>query len=162
MTATRVRDLVAVAAVAGLLSWIVVRRWYGSFPGFQWYVPLSLAVLALVELVAANQLRARLRHRPGTEPINPLVAARMLALAKASSLVGAAMTGVWAGLLIYTAPRLDYLAAATADTVTASIGVISSVGLAAAALWLEHCCRTPKPPDERDRDREDSHRDHRR
>lgn len=156
MTATRIRDLVAIALVTGLLSWVVVRRWYGSFPELTWYVPISLGVLAWVELVAGHQLRARIRRRRGTRPVNPLVAARMLALAKASSLVGAGMTGVWAGLLIYVVPRLHFLAAASRDTVTSSVGVVCSAGLAAAALWLERGLRTPDPPDDRDRDR---HRD---
>ncbi|HEX5497318.1 MAG TPA: DUF3180 domain-containing protein [Mycobacteriales bacterium] len=154
MTATRIRDLVAIALVTGLLSWVVVRRWYGSFPELTWYVPISLGVLAWVELVAGYQLRARIRRRRGARPVNPLVAARMLALAKASSLVGAGMTGVWAGLMIYVVPRLDFLAAASGDTATSSVGVVCSAGLTAAALWLEHCCRTPDPPED-DRRRHD-------
>lgn len=160
MTATRIRDLVAVAVVTGLLSWIVVRRWYGVFPEFRWFVPLSLGVLAVVEAIAGTHLRARIRRRPGTRPVDPLVAARLLALAKASSLVGAGMTGVWAGLLIYVASRLDFLAAATGDTITSSVGVGCSAGLAAAALWLEYCCRTPKPTDEERRRRGDDQRRH--
>lgn len=151
MNPTRPRDLASIAVVAGLLSWIAVRRWYGSLPELQWIVPLSLAFLAIAEFGSGFQLRARIRRRPGTRPPNPLVAARLLALAKASSLVGAAMAGVWAGLLLYVVPRLDYLAAAGGDTVTAAVGVGSSLALAAAALWLEYCCRTPKPPDERKR-----------
>lgn len=159
MTATRVRDLIAIAAVAGLLSWVVVRRWYGSLPAFEWYVPLSVAALALVELIAGTQLRGRIRGRPGTRPVDPLVAARMLALAKASSLVGAGLTGAWAGLLIYVAMRLDFLAAAAGDTLTASIGVVASVGLTAAALWLERCCRNPTPrQDDRDQQHNNGHR----
>lgn len=157
MTATRVRDLVAIAVVTGALSWVAVRRWYGVIPELNWFVPISLAVLAVVELIAGRELRARIRRRRGAAPVNPLVAARLLALAKASSLVGAGMTGVWAGLMIYVVPRLDFLAAAYGDTVTSSVGVVSSAGLAASALWLEHCCRTPDPPDE-DRDRHNGNR----
>jgi hypothetical protein len=144
-----VRDLVAIAVVAAGFGWLVVREWYGDLPRLQWFVPLSLALLAFAEAVAAGQLRARIRRRPGTEPVHPLVAARSLALAKASAIVGAAMTGVWAGLLLFTVPRLDYLAAAGDDTRTGVIGVLAAIALVGAALWLEFCCRTPKPPDER-------------
>ena len=71
-------------------------------------------------MLAANQLRDRIRRRPGALPVQPLVAARMLALAKASAVVGAVMVGIWAGLLVYAVPRLGLLAAAGGDTATAA------------------------------------------
>jgi hypothetical protein len=148
---TSLRDLVVIALVAGLLSWLAVREWYGDLPRLRWFVPLSLALLALAELIAAEQLRSRIRRRPGTKPVEPLVAARSLALAKASSLVGAAMTGVWAGLLAYTLPRLDFLASADDDTRAGVTGVIAAASLVGAALWLEYSLRTPLPPDEDER-----------
>jgi hypothetical protein len=128
-----------------------VRQWYGDIPPLRWYLPLSLALLAVAETTAASQLRARIRRAPGTRPVQPLVAARSLALAKASALVGAAMLGVWAGLLIYTVPRVSFLAAAGDDTLVGAVGVVTSLSLIASALWLEYCCRTPKPPDEAER-----------
>jgi hypothetical protein len=72
----------------------------------------------------------------------------VLALAKASAIVGAAMVGVWVGLLLYVLPRLDYLAAAGNDTRTGVVGLVASATLVAAALWLEYSCRTPEPPEE--------------
>ena len=104
-------------------------------------------LLAIAEVLAANQLRDRIRRRPGAPPVQPLVAARMLALAKASAVVGAVMVGIWAGLLVYVVPRLGQLAAAGNDTATAAFGVVAAVALTAAALWLEYSCRTPAPPD---------------
>jgi hypothetical protein len=146
---TRVRDLLAIAVVGTGLGWLAIREWYGDLPRLRWFVPLSLALLACAEVLAGSQLRARIRRRPGTEPVQPLVAARSLALAKASAIVGAAMAGLWAGLLLFTVPRLDYLAAAGNDTRTGVIGVVAALALVGAALWLEFCCRTPEPPDER-------------
>jgi len=144
--ATRLRDLAAVAAVTAVLAWLALRQWYGDLPELRWFVPLSLALLAFAEAVTASQLRARIRGVPGSRPVQPLVAARSLALAKASALVGAAMVGVWAGLLLHTVPRLSYLAAAGDDTRIGVLGVVASASLVGAALWLEYCCRTPKPP----------------
>ncbi|MEN3357370.1 MAG: hypothetical protein V7637_1352 [Mycobacteriales bacterium] len=149
VTPTRVRDLLLIAVVTGGLAWLVIRGWYGDLPRLRWFVPLSLALLAFVELITGTQLRARIRRKPGTVPVPPLAAARALALAKASAIVGAAMVGVWSGLLLFTVPRLDYLAAAGSDTRTGVIGVVAALALVGAALWLEFCCRTPKPPDER-------------
>ncbi len=142
------RDLVGLALAAGLVSWLVIRQVYGQLPTFPVFVPVSLAVLAAVEVVLGLQLRARIARRPGTTPVPPLIAARAVALAKASSLVGALATGCWAGLLGYTLPNQDFLAAAGADTRTGIVGVACGVVLTGAALWLEHCCRAPRCPDD--------------
>ena len=144
---TRVRDLAGYAAGVALVSWLACRQLYGDLPRLSWFLPLSLALLALAEAIAAGQLRARIRQRPGAARVQPLVAARSLALAKASAVVGAVMTGVWAGLLLYVLPRLDFLASAGADARAGTVGVAAALSLVGAALWLEYCCRTPTPPD---------------
>jgi hypothetical protein len=148
---TRVRDLAGYAVAAGLVAWFGVRAWYGDLPRLNWFLPLSLGLLALAEAIAGAQLRARIRRRPGTRAVQPLVAARSVALAKASAIVGAAMLGVWGGLLAYVLPRLDYLAAAGGDARTAGVGVGAALCLIGAALWLEWCCRAPTAPDNQDR-----------
>lgn len=148
MTATRVRDLLATAAVAAVLSAILVYQLYGELPSFSWYTGAWLAVLAGVEWWYGRIVRAAIRREPGARPIQPLVAARALVLAKASSIFGAVMAGLWAGLLAYTVPRLGYLSSAAGDTTTAGIGLVAGVALVVAGLWLEHCCRAPEPPDD--------------
>ena len=148
MKATRIRELALMAVLAGVVSWVAVREFYGSLPQLRWFVPLSLVLLGIAEAVAGSNLRARVQRRPGALPVDPIVAARQLALAKASAIVGALMVGAWAGLLVYALNQLDYLAAADNDAITAGIGVGSAAALVAGALWLEYCCRTPKPPDE--------------
>lgn len=144
---TRLRDLLGYAAGVALVAWLALRRWYGDIPGLTWFVPLSLLLLAVAETLAANDLRARIRGARDAPPLRPLVAARMLALAKASSLVGAVMLGIWAGLLVYVLPKRDFLAAARTDTATGLVGVGCAAALIAAALWLEFSCRAPTPPD---------------
>lgn len=150
MRFTRVRDLAGYAAAALLITWPVVRQVYGSLPPFPVVLPVSLGILAAVEAAYGTQLRARIQRRPGTARVPPLVAARAVALAKASSIVGAVAVGSWGGLLAHTLPQVGFLAAAGPDTVTGAVGVACGAGLAAAGLWLEHCCRTPgRPEDER-------------
>lgn len=144
---TRLRDLAGYAAGVTLVAWLAVRQWYGELPRLTWFVPLSLLLLALAEAVAARDLRARIRREPGTRAVDPLVAARSLALARASALAGVVVLGCWAGLLLYTVPRLDSLAAARPDAGTAAVGVGTALALIGAALWLEHSCRVPAPPD---------------
>lgn len=149
MNATKARDLAGSALLAALLSWYLVREYYGALPVLRWYIPLSLALLGIAELMGARSLQARIRGRAGLPALDALVAARAVALAKASALAGAGFAGLWLGLLAYTVPNLGFLAAASSDTVTATIGVLSSAGLVVGALVLENACRTPPPPKDR-------------
>lgn len=151
MKATRVRDLTVVALVVAVLSWILVRQIYGSLPALSWFAPLSLLGLGVVELVAARALHARINRAPGAGRVDPLQAARALALAKASSIAGAVFTGLWIGLLAHTVPNLGFLAAAQGDTIVGVLGVAGGALLTAAGLVLERACRTPEDPlDRRD------------
>jgi len=149
MTATRARDLAGIGAVIALLSWFLVEQYYGSLPPLPWFLPLSLGILGVAELMGARILRARIRGDSGLPPLEALMAARALALAKASAVAGAGFTGLWLGFLAYTVPNLGFLAAAGDDTVTGIVGVLCSALLVAGALVLENACRTPTPPKNR-------------
>jgi hypothetical protein len=140
---TRPRDLTAVAIIAGLLAHLLLRLSYDSLPPMPALAGSTLFVMAVVEVVLAFSLRSRIQRRAGARPVQPLTAARAVALAKASSVLGALMFGAWTGLLIYVIPVRDSFPAASNDLVAAVVGMISAVALTAAALWLEHCCKTP-------------------
>lgn len=146
VTPTRPVDLVLPALGAAVAVHLVVRLTYGSLPTFPSTAGLPLAVLGLAEAVGGSALRRRIRRRPGTRPVEPLVAARAVLVARASALAGALVLGAWAGLLGYVAPRSADLAAAAGDTLAATIGLIGALALVAGALWLQHCCRTPDDP----------------
>jgi hypothetical protein len=140
---TRPRDLATIAIIAGLLAHLLLRLAYDSLPPLPQLAGTTLLVLAVVEVVFAFSLRARIQRRQGARPVQPLTAARAVALAKASSVLGALMFGAWTGLLVYTAPVRDEFAAAGNDLFAAVVGMVSAAALTAAALWLEHCCKTP-------------------
>jgi hypothetical protein len=146
VTPTRPRDLLAVALVAAVIAGIFVRLGYGSLPPIPLFAGATLGVLGIAEAVGGNMLRARIRRLPGTQPVQPLVAARAVLLAKASSLAGAIMTGVWAGLLAHVLPLAGDVTAAGSDSLAGTVGIVCALGLVAGALWLEHCCRTPDDP----------------
>ena len=160
MTPVRRRELLALAVAVAFAAWLVVRSGYGSLPPFQWWLPVPLGVLAVAEALGARTLRARLaaqragRRGPGrspataARPVEPMLVARLAVLAQASAWVGAVVAGLWAGLLLHTAPAVGRLGAASGDTTTAVIGVLLAAGLVAAALWLEHVCRVPPEEDE--------------
>lgn len=146
MTPTKPRDLFAVALVAAVVVAILVRLSYGSLPPIPLFAGATLGVLGIAEAIGGTKLRARIHRRPGTEPVQPLVAARAVLLAKASALAGAIMTGVWAGLLVHVLPLATDVTAAGSDSLGGAVGLVCALGLVGGALWLEHCCRTPDDP----------------
>ncbi|WP_085913390.1 MULTISPECIES: DUF3180 domain-containing protein [Pseudonocardia] len=148
MTPTRYRDLAAIAVVATLLGNILVQLTYSTIPALPVAAGVTLGVLAVAEFGGGIVLRRRIERRGGAEPVPPLVAARAVLLAKASSVAGAVIAGLWAGLLVHTVPRADVVVAAFRDSVTAGIGLLCALLLVGSALWLEYCCRAPDEPDD--------------
>jgi|SRR5581483_6436108 len=146
MKPTRWPVLVVVAVVAAGITYAITRSSYDSLPRPSNVVLFWLALLTIAEFYLAVMTRARLAGRAGTKPINPLVVARFVALAKASSIVGALAAGGYAGFLSWVA-RLDS-PAANSDTRVSAIGVALGALLAAVALFLEQVCKVPKRDDD--------------
>ena len=99
----------------------------------------------IAEGLLAQNTGARIQRKPGTLPVDPLAVARYVALAKASSLVGALSAGFSAGLLAWLAmephrrrPRDDLPTAGRRPGRRPSL-------LIGAALWLERVLPDPGP-----------------
>lgn len=152
MKPTRVMDLLSLFVFAAAATWILVRVFYGQLPPIPILAGASLYPIAVIEVVLALLIRNRVSEHqigPGRKQLHPITAARAVALAKASALVGAASAGVWLGFLLFVFPKRATLRAAVSDSPGAVVGLIAGLVLVAAALWLEHCCKTPEdPPDE--------------
>jgi len=149
---TNVRTLLLVGVVAAAVTWALLIPLYSKLPPLTWTGVPALLIAAGAEAVIGRDLRARIQGRPGAKPAPPLFVARMVALAKASSLAAALLGGVSAGFAIYLSGMLDATTPRN-DMVTASVSFGASLVLLAAALYLEYCCRVPRNPD-RDRDDE--------
>jgi hypothetical protein len=153
MRFTRARDLLSAGVIAAVVVYLGFRLLYGSIGQLPTFAGVTLLVLAIVEAAFGSSLRGRIKAmaagRPVGKPLQPLTAARALALAKASSMLGAIMLGAWLGVLAYLLPRRDQLDAAAEDLPSAIIGAICAGALIAGALWLEYCCRAPRNQDER-------------
>jgi hypothetical protein len=146
---TKPGTLVAVAGLALLAGWWLVSQFYGEMlPRLTLLPSVTLILLALGEGVTARITRSRIERRPGTEPADPLVVARLAALAKASSIAGALFGGGYAGLSGWAYFHRDWLAVADDALPAAVAGTVSSVLLLGAGLWLENACRIPEGPDD--------------
>lgn len=148
MRPTRWQLLVLTAMVAGGVAYLVTRSSYDELPTPTGFALFWLGLLAIAECYVAVMTRARLAGRSGTRPIDPLVVARFVALAKASSFVGSLAAGGYAGFLSWVA-RLGS-PTANHDTTTSALGVALALLLVAAALFLERVCRVPTQEDDDD------------
>jgi len=153
MNETRPWTLVAVAAATALVVWLIVRLTFTKLPPLPWTAVPALLILAIAESFSGRNLRARIQGRRGGKPLAPIAVARMAALAKASSLGGAVFGGFGAGFLVYTLGSIDK-AVPRRDAISAGATLAAAIVLVAAALYLEHCCRAPTPPDDENTDRE--------
>jgi hypothetical protein len=159
---TRFSALVGTAVICAVLSFAGVRLWdsYGALPEVPSSAPLTLFALAVVVAAAAVSLRGRLRaqreRRPGAKAVDPLVAARAVVLAKASSLVGSLFVGVYAGYALYLAGDLE-VGPRRSRALVCLACVLAGLLLVAAALFLERVCRIP--PSELEEDNPDEEAD---
>ncbi|PRX97841.1 DUF3180 domain-containing protein [Allonocardiopsis opalescens] len=145
---TRWRVLLLAALVAAVAGWAVSVSYSSVLPVLPWTMVPTLLLLGAAELAGARNLRARIQRKPGAEPVDPISAARYLALAKASALLGAVLAGGFAG---YTLPMLERLHAESMrnDAVVGGATALSAAALVVCAIVLEYACRVPEDPDEK-------------
>jgi hypothetical protein len=147
---TSLATLFASALAASALAWLAISRFYGDLPAMPWLPPLTLAGLGVVEAITAASTKARIDRKKGTIPINPLLVARYVVLAKASALAGALFVGGYGGVLVWLLSERGRLRAVAMDLPGTVVGLLGALALVVAALWLERSCRVPPPPPETD------------
>lgn len=151
MGPTRKRDLTAAVIVAAVIGYRLVVLLYRWFPHITVWTGLSLLVIAVAEAVWGRHVRAKINDGEiGDGPgwLHPLAVVRSLVIAKASAWVGALVLGWWVGVLVYLLPRRSSLRVAGEDTTGALVAAASALALVVAALWLQHCCKSPQDPGE--------------
>jgi len=154
MGPTRKRDLVAATVMVAVVGYILVTGLYKWFPPITLWTGISLLVVAAAEFGWAFYVRSKINDGEiGAGPgwLHPLSVARSVMVAKASAWVGAVVLGWWVGVLAFVIPRRGSLRVASEDTPGAVVAAISALALVIAALWLQHCCKSPEePPDNPD------------
>jgi hypothetical protein len=149
----RIRVLVGVFVVAGVLSWAGARLWnaVGTLPSVPLAAPIVLALIAAVLMSTALSLRARLRaqreRRPGAKGVDPLMAARAVVFGQASALVAALVAGMYGGTGVFLLELLD-TPTRRDQAIYAGFSVLAGIGVIAAALFLERVCKLPEDDDQ--------------
>jgi hypothetical protein len=146
VNATSWRVLLGCGLVAAALGYLLGKAAYGDLPSLTATAPVTLALVAAVEVGVGALVRERLqgRSRPDARPLHPGQVARAAVLAKASSPTGAVFAGGYAGLLAFLVS--DGSQAAMDDRPVAGTAVATALALVGAALFLERCCRLPEDP----------------
>ncbi|BBX68070.1 DUF3180 domain-containing protein [Mycolicibacterium psychrotolerans] len=152
MGPTRKRDLTAAVAAAAVLGYLLVRAAYRYFPPITVWTGMSLLGVAIGLGGWGFYVRARIRDAEigvGRGRLHPLAVARSVVIAKAAAWMGAVVLGWWLAVSAYVLPRRGTLRVAAADSPGAVIAALCALALVVAALWLQHCCRSPDdaPPD---------------
>ncbi|MCV7280810.1 DUF3180 domain-containing protein [Mycolicibacterium flavescens] len=151
MGPTRKRDLAVAAvttAVAGYLALLLLYRW---FPPITLWTGVSLLAVAAAEAAWGFYIRNKINDGEigvGSGRVHPLAVARSVVIAKASAWVGAPVLGWWVGVLVYLLPRRSTMRVAADDTAGTVVAAACALALVVAALWLQHCCKSPDEPPE--------------
>ncbi|GAB1328361.1 DUF3180 domain-containing protein [Streptomyces sp. NPDC093260] len=153
MKELRIRVLVGVFVVAGVLSWAAARLWnsVGTLPSVPVAAPIVLGLIAVVLLSTALSLRARLKaqreRRPDAKGVEPLMAARAVVFGQASALVAALVAGMYGGTGVVLLELLD-IPARRDQAIYAAFSVLAGLAVIAAALFLERVCKLPEDDDQ--------------
>lgn len=138
----RLRVLVAVAVIVGGGSWVVLKLVQGGgrdLPSTSWLAVFIFVALGLGLLVAGRPVKRLVAGR-ATRAVNPLYAARVLAMAQAAALAGAAIVGWYLAQLVLLLPDADIPSQQLQMLVLGVLG-LAAAGLATVGLVVQRWCR---------------------
>lgn len=146
MGPTRTRDLIVATVLVALVGYVVVTLTYRWFPPITLWSGLSLLAVAVAEAGWAFYVRSKIgdgKIGDGPGRLHPLAVARSVVISKASAWVGSLALGWWASVLVFVLPKRSELRVAAEDATGAVAAAVSALALVLAALWLQHCCKSP-------------------
>jgi hypothetical protein len=141
-----------VVIVVGGISWVIWRLWTNAGnipPRVPWVSVAVLVVVAGIVLWFGRTVRTYQKGR-ARRPLNPMRAARTLALAQAAALTGAAVLGWYGGQAVVLLPDAD-LRAYQHLFLPLGAGAAGGLLLLVAGMVVQSWCRVEPPDDERDR-----------
>ncbi|MFI9029051.1 DUF3180 domain-containing protein [Streptomyces sp. NPDC053560] len=154
MKQLKIKVLVGLFVVAGVLAWAGARLWdaLGSLPSVPLAAPIVLALIAAVLAATALSLRSRLKAQrervQGAKGVEPMMAARAVLFGQASALVAALVSGLYGGVAVFLLTSGSAGLGRTDQTVYAGLSVLAGIAVVAAAVFLERVCKLPDDDDE--------------
>lgn len=145
---TKISMLVTLGAASSALGWSMNRlwpKWFNQSPSVPWLSAYMLVLMAIALLGWALHVRVRINPEPGKSRLDPLLAARTVALAMASSRVGSISSGFYLGFVVGSIVDFDS-PAGRQRVIVSAIASLAAAGLVIVALWLERMCQIPEPP----------------
>lgn len=156
----RMRDVATVGIAGVALGYVLLAWWYrreAVLPPVSWVVSLFLLAAAVGLGFAGRAVRATVRQT-ARRPVEPLVAFRILRLAQACALAGAAVAGGYLAVVLVAVPDAD-AASVRHAAIAAGAVALSGIVLSGMGLWAQSRCRIDPDDDDlpgsRDRDDED-------
>lgn len=147
----RARVLVAVALVVGGASWVVLKLLEGGgrdLPSTSWLAVLIFVALGLGLLLAGRPVKRLLAGR-APRPVNPLYAARVLAMAQAAALAGAAFVGWYVAQILLLVPDAD-IPSQQQQILVLGVLALAAAGIAGIGLLVQRWCRLDEPDPRQD------------
>ncbi|MGI5470104.1 DUF3180 domain-containing protein [Streptomyces sp. CA-132043] len=154
MKQLKIKVLVGLFVVAGVLAWAGARLWdaLGSLPSVPLAAPIVLALIAAVLAATALSLRSRLKAQrervQGAKGVEPMMAARAVLFGQASALVASLVSGLYGGVAVFLLTSGSAGPGRTDQTVYAGLSVLAGIAVVAAAVFLERVCKLPDDDDE--------------
>lgn len=150
MEKTKPSTLFWVAAIAVPIGWtisLIVDSLTYALPPVPWVLPALLLVIAVILEVARRSVRAWVEHRRFDERLDALRVARLLVLAKASAVFGAALVGAYIGLGIHALDAWD-VPMGRDRTLMSGLVIVTAAAVIVTALRCEAACIAPPPDDD--------------
>ena len=144
----RIRTAVSLAAGSLALGWTGLDWWArdGREPlPLPWTAVVGTAALAIAVVAAGLPVRRWLRGG-APAPVNPLVAARTVVLAKAAAYGGAILAGWYGAQALEVIP--DLVGARRTRFTLALLAAASAIAVSIAGLVVQQWCRVPPGDDD--------------
>lgn len=150
MERTHWSTVALVAAVAFALGVAVGIRLFSAMPPLSYLAAVPVVIVLLAVLGTGWRVRSAVaKNRIGLDrsQMSPHEVVVVLALAKASSVLGAALCGVGAGYAVPVGLRAGDVTAASADLPVAIVLAVLGAALCGVGLLVETWCRVPPGDD---------------
>ncbi len=150
MKPARLSAVVLLAVAVAAASWVGLDLWTsrgGLQPPLPWTAAVFTAALAGGVIAAGLPVRRWVAGRR-ERPLDPLVAARTVVLAKAAAYGGAALAGWYAGQALVLVP--DLVGIRRTRLIIAAICTVAAIVLAGSGLLVQRWCRVPPSDDDDD------------